>query len=163
MGGGGGRHRGLTVEDLAGLSDLARRRLRSADQDRRNVFISFCSEDLRDVNLLRAQAKNEASDIEFNDWSVKEPFESAKADYIKRGIRERIRQSSLTVVYVSDHTYTSRWVDWEVRESLALHKKALAVHKGTKPPARLPAAVTENSIAVVPWSQLADMIRRLKE
>jgi len=41
------------------------------------------------VNLLRGQARNENSDLEFSDWSLSEPFDSKNAEYIKRGIRER--------------------------------------------------------------------------
>ena len=120
---------------------------------KRNVFISFSSDDLDEVNLLRGQAKNENSNIEFNDWSLKAPFNSEDADYIKRGIRERIRQSSVTVVYVSEKTADSEWVDWEIRESLAMEKGVVAMHKGNTPPKPLPKAITENNIEVVPWNQ----------
>ena len=119
----------------------------------RNVFISFSSDDLDEVNLLRGQAKNENSNIEFNDWSLKAPFNSENADYIKRGIRERIRQSSVTVVYLSDKTADSEWVDWEIRESLTMGKGVLAMHKGDTPPKRFPKAITENKIKVLPWKQ----------
>ena len=130
-----------------------------------NVFISFSSEDLDEVNLLRGQAKNENSDIEFNDWSLREPFDSKKADYIKRGIRERIRQCSVTVVYVSDETADSKWVDWEIRESIAMGKGVVAMHKGHSPPKRLPKAVTDNKVPVVPWNQkeLAKAIKKQSE
>ena len=120
---------------------------------KRNVFISFSSDDLDEVNLLRGQAKNENSRIEFNDYSLKAPFNSKDADYIKRGIREQIRQSSVTIVYVSDKTVDSEWVDWEIRESLKMGKGVLAMHKGDTPPKRLPRAITENNIEVVPWNQ----------
>ena len=130
-----------------------------------NVFISFDSEDLNDVNMLRGQAKNQNSDIEFNDWSLKEPFDSNKADYIKRGIRERIRQCSVTIVYVSDKTADSKWVDWEIRESVTIGKGVVAMYKGDAPPARLPKAVTDNKVPVVPWNQkeLAKAIQKQSE
>ena len=123
------------------------------EETKRNVFISFSSEDLDEVNLLRGQAKDENSNIEFNDWSLKAPFNSENADYIKRGIRERIRQSSVTVVYVSNKTADSKWVDWEIRESLKMGKGVLAMHKGDPAPKRLPKAITENNINVLPWNQ----------
>ena len=153
MGGRGGS-RGLNPEELKRLEQRAKEALREGDGDgKRNVFISFASEDLDEVNLLRGQAKNENSNIEFNDWSLREPFDSEKADYIKRGIRERIRQSSVTVVYVSDNTTNSKWVDWEIRESLAMGKGVIAMHKGNNAPSRLPRAVTDNLISVLPWKQ----------
>lgn len=165
MGGGGGG-RGLTPDELRNLEQRAKESLKEGDGGgKRNVFISFSSEDLDEVNLLRGQAKNENSNIEFNDWSLKEPFDSEKADYIKRGIRERIRQSSVTVIYVSDKTADSKWVDWEIRESLAMGKGVVAMHKGNTPPKRLPKSITDNQIKVVPWNQkqLAKAIEKESE
>lgn len=40
----------------------------------RNVFLSFVEEDLDLVNLFRGQVKNENNDLEFSDYSVKEPL-----------------------------------------------------------------------------------------
>jgi len=154
MGGGGSGNRGLTPDELRNLEQRAKKLMRqSGGTGKCNVFISFDSEDLNYVNMLRGQAKNQNSDIEFNDWSLKEPFDSNKADYIKRGIRERIRQCSVTLVYVSDKTAESKWVDWEIKESIAMGKGVVAMYKGDTPPARLPKAVTDNKVPVVPWSQ----------
>jgi hypothetical protein len=166
MGGGGGGGRGLTPDELRDLEQRARKSMREpGSSGKSNVFISFDSEDLNDVNMLRGQAKNQNSDIEFNDWSLKEPFDSKKADYIKRGIRERIRQCSVTVVYLSDKTAGSKWVDWEIRESIAMGKGVVAMYKGDVPPAWLPKAVIDNKVFVVPWNQkeLAKAIKKQSE
>ena len=152
--GGSGSGRGLAPDERRTLEQRAKESLRERDGGKkRNVFISFSSDDLDEVNLLRGQAKNENSNIEFNDWSLKKPFDSAEADYIKQGIRERIRQSSVTVVYVSDKTADSKWVDWEIRESLEMGKGVVAMHKDDTPPGRLPKVITDNNIRVVPWNQ----------
>lgn len=166
MGGGGGGGRGLTPGELNRIEQVAKDALRGGEGSGKcNVFISFAAEDLQDVNLLRAQAKNENSDIEFNDWSLREPFDSKNADYIKRGIRERIRQCSVTVVYISDKTADSKWVDWEIRESIALGKGVVAMHKGATPPTKLPKAVIEHKIKVVPWKKdaLSSAIKQQSE
>lgn len=153
MGGGGGG-RSLTPEELKKLEQVAKDSLKKASGTaKRNVFLSFAYEDLDEVNLLRGQAKNENSDIEFNDWSLKKPFDSKNAEYIKRGIRERIKQSSVTVVYLSEHTANSKWIDWEIRESIALRKGVVAMHKGDAPPRSLPPVIKELNIRVVPWNQ----------
>jgi hypothetical protein len=166
MGGAGGGGRGLTPDELKALEQRAKQSMKDPGSTGKcNVFISFASEDLSDVNMLRGQAKNQNSDIEFNDWSLKEPFDSEKADYIKRGIRERIRQCSVTVVYVSDTTAGSKWVDWEIRESISMGKGVVAMHKGDTSPGRLPKAVTDNKVPVVPWNQkeLAKAIKKQSE
>jgi len=154
MGGGGGSRSG-GPGDLDALLRRAKEEAERAKKATKNVFLSFVMEDLNDVNLLRGQAKNERTDLEFNDWSVREPYDSTRADYIRQRISERIRQSSMTVVYVSEATAESQWVKWEIEESRRQGKAVLAVHKGDRPPARLPQAITDDKIKVVPWSRLA--------
>jgi hypothetical protein len=151
MGGSGGY---LDKNDLQALEQMARESLKPAARPaKRNVFISFASEDINEVNLLRGQAQNENSMLEFNDWSLKEPFNSSNAEYIKRGIRERIKQSSVTICYVTENTGKSDWVDWEVKESLKLGKGVIAVHKNDSPPRNLPKIIKEKNIKVMPWNQ----------
>ena len=150
----GGSGRSLAPNELKMLEQRAKKSLREHGRGgQHNVFISFSSDDLNEVNLLRAQAKSENSNIKFNARSLKTPFDSERADYIKRDIRERIRQCSVTVVYVSDNTANSKWVDWEIQESLAMGKSVVAVHKGNTPPKRLSKAITDNQIQFVPWNQ----------
>lgn len=153
----------LSTSNLQRLEEVAKDELKEGAQpQRRSVFISFSFDDLNEVNLLRGQAKNENSDIEFIDRSLKESFNSENEEYIKRGIRERIRQSSVTVVYVTDNTVQSTWVDWEIRESIRLGKGVIALHKGDTPPRKLPSAIKEYGVKVIQWSQknLSDAIER---
>lgn len=127
-GGGGGGSRSLG--DTSDLEQRAKEILRGAETGRRNIFISFAFEDVDEVNLLRAQAKNENSDLEFNDRSVKEAYDSESGDYIRQKLRERVNQCSTTVVYLSPHTADSKWVAWEVAKSLELGKRVIATHSG---------------------------------
>lgn len=153
MGGGGGG--GPSRADLQKLEDIAKKSLRDSDNvSRRNVFISFAYEDLAQVNLLRGQARNEKSDIEFNDWSLREPFNSTRADYIRSGIEDRIRQSSATVVFVSDHTASSKWVNWEINKSVELGKKVIAVYAQGSKPTKQCEAIKKHGIKMIPWSHL---------
>lgn len=151
MGGGGGGRRSLG--DIRALEQRAKAALQGG---KRNVFISFAMEDLDEVNLLRAHAKNEKSDIEFNDYSVREPYDSERAEYIRQKITERIVRASVTVVYLSESTPQSKWVAWEVEKSLSLGKRVVAMYASDKPPSQLPAWVSEKKINLVPWKKLAD-------
>ncbi len=92
-----------------------------------HAFLSFVEEDLNLVNLFRGQAKSQHSDLEFADYSIKEPFNSSNADYIARGITNQLRLVSLTVCLYGPTTYTSRWVDWELRKSIELAKPIMGV------------------------------------
>jgi len=125
--------------------------MKSPEGGRRNVFISFTNEDKPMVELLRGQAQKEDSTVEFNDWSLRAPFHSERAETIREGIRERIRQASLTLVYVSDHTAESKWVNWEVEESVKLEKKVVGVYQG-EIPGRLPPAIKKHRIRVIAWT-----------
>ena len=137
--------------DVRALEEKAKAALQGG---KRNVFISFATEDMDEVNLLRAQAKNENSDIEFNDHSVREPYNSERAEYIKRKIAERIARTSTTVVYLSENIAQSMWVKWEVEKSLELGKRVIAVHKGDKFNGRKPSWL-DGKIKVLPWAKLA--------
>ena len=162
MGGGKGS-REMTAHERESLERQAKEALKEGGESaRHNVFISFSSEDISEVNLLRGQAKNENSDIEFNDFSLRVPFDSNRAEYIRRGIRERIRQSSVTVVYLSNSSATSKWVDWEIRESMKLGKGVVGMYKGSDPPRRFPKAIVDGGIKVVPWNQ-RELSRAIRE
>ncbi len=154
MGGGGSWKIGQS--DLGKLERVVSEGMKPSDSDgRKNVFLSFESGDLDQVNLLRGQAKNESSDLEFNDWSLREPYDSVNAAYIRRGIKERIRQSSVTLVFVGENTHKSQWVDWEIRTSHEMGKRIVAMH--TNPNVRLPAALQELGVKSVPWTHGALM------
>jgi hypothetical protein len=149
MGGSGG---GGRLGDIRSLEEKAKAALRGG---KRNVFISFAFEDVDTVNALRAQAKNEKSDIEFNDYSVSEPYDSERAAYIRQKISERIARSSVTVIYLSENTAKSEWVKWEVEKSIELGKKVIAVHPKSQPKGAVPDWIGSRGIKVVPWTNLS--------
>lgn len=151
MGGSGGG--GLSSSDLAHLEEQAKKifKKESADSNR-HIFISFANEDLDEINLLRGQAKNEKTDLQFDDYSVKEPFDSKNADYIKTKIKEKIEKTSVTVVYLSSNSATSKWVNWEIQESLKQGKGVIGVYKGASPPSIIPSAFKEYKLKSVKWS-----------
>ncbi|MBF0423064.1 MAG: TIR domain-containing protein [Magnetococcales bacterium] len=159
MGGGGGGGRD-TLGDISGLERKAKEIIKQSEGRLRNVFISFAYEDIQDVQALRAQSANENCDIAFNDYSVKDPFDSKRADYIKQKLVDRINQTSVTVVYLSPETEKSSWVRWEVEKSLELGKTVVATHKGNMPPSNLPPWVKTFDIKIVPWSGLSGEISR---
>jgi hypothetical protein len=150
-GGGGGSRR--TLGDLRSLEEKAKEALAPG---RKNVFISFDHDDLDEVNLLRGQAKNESNDLEFNDRSVHEPYDSERAEYIRSRLAERINQASVTVVYLTDQSIKSKWVQWEVEKSLELGKNVIATHSKKGAPKSIPDWIGKNGVKVVPWNKLSD-------
>ncbi len=113
MGGGGGY--GFSPIDKKTIEEKAKDRIKEAESAQsRNVFISFAYEDMGEVNLLRGQAKNDNSELEFSDYSVKKAYNSEDSDYIKRKICEKIEKASVTMVYLSKESMKSPWVKWEI-------------------------------------------------
>ena len=53
----------------------------------RCVFLSFVVEDLDLVWMFRGQAKRKNGELEFSEYSVKEPHNSTNAAYIRSKIR----------------------------------------------------------------------------
>jgi hypothetical protein len=160
---GRGRRGRFSAREAAILEEMAAKNLKtSAEAGPRHIFISFSTEDLDEVNLLRGQAKNERSSLEFDDYSLHEPFNSENAEYIRQGLREKIRLSSVTVVYLTSNSADSSWVDWEIRESIKLGKGVVGMYKGDRPPSRLPGALVEAKAEIVPWKhkELTDAINR---
>lgn len=156
MGGGGGGS--IPSSDLKRLEETAKQALKGSPADTsRHVFLSFAYEDIDEVNLFRGQAKNEKSDLQFDDFSVKEAFDSTNADYIRRQIKERIDRCSITVVYLSEKTASSRWVNWEIEESLRRGKGVIGVYKGDTLPSRTPPAFQQNGCKAVKWDHVALM------
>ncbi len=95
---------------------------------KKRIFISFVFEDDKEYfNLLRAWSANEDIDIEFYNESVTEPFDSKNSEYIKQKIREKIKRASITLCLCSENTYKSRWVNWEIEESIDHKNNLIAV------------------------------------
>jgi hypothetical protein len=152
MGGSGGG--GIPSDDYKKLEERAKQELKQASEGdiSRHVFISFAYEDVDEVNLLRGQAKNEKTDLQFDDYSVKEAFDSTNADYIKRQIREKLDRTSVTLVYLSNKCANSEWVNWEIEESIRRGKRVIGLYKGDVPPTSVPRAFAENSCKSVKWN-----------
>jgi hypothetical protein len=149
---GGGFYGG--AKNVKQLEDVAKEELqKETSPPRRKVFVSFRHTDKRMIDFLRGQAKNEGSELDFIDMSLKVPFNSENAEYIKRGIRARIDQSSVTLVAVSEDTHKSEWVNWEVEESIRRGKGVVVVNISKKDSVKMPAAVEANKdkIKVVQW------------
>ena len=128
----------------------------------KRVFISFRAEDRAQINGLRLLAANPDFDIEFYDESVRTPINSENADYIRQKIREKINRTSVTLCMVSDLTYTSQWVEWELEESIAKGNAIFCMGlKGVQGPLTLPMPARRLKLEWWLWdhSKLADLVK----
>lgn len=112
-----------------------------------NVFLSFAMEDRDRVELFRGQARNNRLDLEFRDYSIKEPF-----DYQWKTNCERIlRMCAATICLVGYDTYKSDAVDWEIKKTVELGKGLMAV-RVVPSIVLLPPALTKFRVTPVPWN-----------
>lgn len=144
------------VSESQGLFDSAFEEARKART--RNVFISFHAEDEPQVNLLRSQAKNENFDIEFRDYSVKEPFD----EKWKTQCKERIAQTSMMICMIGPETAQRDAVNWELTEAYKQGKKVIGVRIYRDRNDPIPSPLKENNAPIVKWD-LKEIQRKLDE
>ena len=119
---------------------------------KRKIFLSFVEEDIKIVNLFRGQAKNENSDLEFYDFSIKDPYNSENEEYIKQQIRRKLDMVSVTVCLFGRNTYKSPWVDWEIEASARKGKGLVGVRIRSNNFDIIPPALTNNEGIIVSWN-----------
>ncbi len=119
----------------------------------RNVFISHKHED--DDGLGDLKRLVEQHGMTWRDYSITadNPNNAHNEEYIKREIlAPRIRQSSCLVVYVSEKTKTSDWVDWDIEYAEKQGKRIVGVWERGARDCELPEALDRYADAVVGWN-----------
>ncbi len=117
----------------------------------KHAFLSFVEEDLGTVRMFRGQAKNKNSLLSFDDYSVKVPYNSTDAAYIRTQITSKIRAASVTICLIGPTTYTSQWVDWEIRKSAEVGNKIIGVRLYSDRACPTPKALTDLRAPVLDW------------
>ena len=113
----------------------------------RNVFISFHSKDEEAVNELRAQAKAHDGELNFRDYSIKEPFD----EKWKTNCRERISQTSATIVMIGENTAERDAVKWEIEESYRQGHKVIGVRMRPGKNDPIPETLREHNARIIDW------------
>ncbi len=122
----------------------------------RNVFISFHVDDEAQVDLLRSQAKNDNYDLEFRDYSVKEPFD----EKWRTNCKQRIAQTSVVVVMIGEKTAERNAVNWEIDEAYRQGKKVIGVRINRDKNHAIPEAMKDNKAPILNWN-LKDIDREI--
>jgi len=114
----------------------------------KNVFISFHMDDEPQVQLIREQAKSDRFDLEFHDYSIKEPFD----ERWKTRCRERLDQCSVVVVAIGEKTYRREAVLWEIETAYSLGKKVIGVRIYRDKNHPIPEPMRRNKTKVMNWN-----------
>jgi hypothetical protein len=118
----------------------------------KHAFLSFVQEDLETVKMFRGQARNKNSALSFDDYSVKVPYNSTDAAYIRLQISQKIRAASVTICLIGPTTSTSNWVDWEIRKSAELGNRIIGVKLYSGRACPTPKSVVDLQAPVLNWN-----------
>lgn len=119
----------------------------------RNVFISHRHEDDDGLKDLKQLVKQHG--MECRDYSITadNPNNAHNEEYIKYQIlAPRIQQAGYLVVYVSDRTSHSDWVEWEIDYAQKFGKRIVGVWARGDRNCEIPQALDRHGDAVVGWN-----------
>lgn len=119
----------------------------------RNVFISHRHEDDSGLKDLKKLVKQHG--MECRDYSITadNPNNAHNEEYIKYQIlAPRIQQAGCLVVYISDRTRQSEWVEWEIDYAQKLGKRIVGVWAHGDRNCEIPQALDHHGNAVVGWN-----------
>ena len=97
---------------------------------------------------MRAQAKGEDFDIEFRDYSLKEPFD----EKWKTNCRERIAQTSMLICMIGEKTAEREAVVWELEEAYRQGKKVIGVRIYRDKSHPVPKPLLDNDAPIIEWN-----------
>lgn len=89
---------------------------------KRRLFLSFHSDDKRQVGDFRVLATDPEVDVDFYDDSLRVPINSERGSYVKSLIRGKIDRASVVVCLIGNGTAWREWVDWELSYALSQRK-----------------------------------------
>lgn len=98
------------------------------------VFISFQNEDRAEANGFNLLHWEKKVDIEFVGRHLLDPVNDKNETYIRSKITEKLKGTSVTVVLIGDKTYDSKWVQWEIEQSLEKGNAIIAIRLNDNAP-----------------------------
>ena len=106
------------------------------------AFISFQMEDRWARDFLAQHAKDERNDVEFSDYSVKDPFDSKW----KTECAKRIGMTKGTIVLVGPTTWQSEAVLWEIAETKRQEHYLFGIQINRDETHRIPSSLPSGSV-----------------
>ena len=118
----------------------------------RNVFISHIHEDDAGLTDLKRLLQDHGTVVRDYSIHADNPNNAHSEDYIKYQIlAPRIRQCSTLVVYVSQDTRWSDWVNWEIEYAHRQGKRIVGAYENGASGCALPDALEAYRDALVGW------------
>ena len=119
----------------------------------KNVFISHIHED--DGGLTKVKDLVTKNGMQMRDSSITsdKPNRAQNEDYIKQEIlNPQIKWAGTLVVYVSQDTRKSKWVNWEIERAHELGKRIVGIWEYGAKNCEIPEALEKYADAMVGWN-----------
>jgi hypothetical protein len=127
----------------------------------KRVFVSAADEDFPRVSLLCGQAKKQNGWIEFSECPTKVAYDTLAAEQLRQRIRDQIRNSAVTVCLIGATTHASKWVDWEIRESIRKGNRLIGVRLDRSAVShRIPSPLLFHPAPILDWN-IAAIVRAI--
>ena len=133
---------------------------------KRRIFISYQHKDKmrgKGFNLLQY---NKNVELEFTSRHFLDPVKSKNKEYIEQKVREQMKGTSVTVVLIGRDTKNSKWIPWEIEQSIKNDNGIIAIRLKNAPPlpknCKVQKALDDAAAEIIPWEpdKFADAIER---
>lgn len=84
----------------------------------RGLFISFQHLDRNRARGFNLMHHSRYVDLSFRGRHLLDPVNSENQAYIRSKVKEQLHGTSVTVVLLGEKTHQSKWVEWEIKESI---------------------------------------------
>jgi MTH538 TIR-like domain (DUF1863) len=115
------------------------------------AFISFQMEDKWARDFLAQHARDGENDVEFSDYSVKDPFDSRW----KTECTKRIGMTKGTIVLVGPTTWQSDAVLWEIAETIRQNHYIFGIQINKDTTHAIPGGLPSNNVIRWNFQQIA--------
>lgn len=124
--------------------------------DKKRVFIAFAIEDETYRNFLVGQARLKKSPFEFQDFSVKEPWDSQW----KTSCRTKVKGCDGVIALISKNTAKAEGELWEIQCAIDEKKPTMLMWVNDERP-NVPQLIRNKLINVWSWDNIETFINRL--
>jgi hypothetical protein len=119
------------------------------------AFISFEMEDRWARDFLAEHAKDERNEVEFYDYSVKDPFDAKW----KTECAKRIAMTRGTIVLIGPTTWRSEAVLWEIAETVRQQHYMFGIQVNRESTHTVPSGLPSQNVIKWDFDQIAQWLR----
>ena len=119
----------------------------------KNIFISHIHEDDDGLAKLKGLVAKHGMQMRDSSITSDKPNRARNEDYIKwKILNPQIEWAGTLAVYVSQDTWESKWVNWEIERAHKLGKRIVGIWEYGAKDCKMPEALEKYADAMVGWN-----------